>query len=404
MTEPYAYDVFISYSKADEAWIADTLLPRLEQVGLKICIDYRDFEPGVSTLVNAEHAVARSERTLLVMTPDWVANQWSLYDSLLARTDDPTGLKQRTIPLLLQECAIPRFISILAYVDFTHPDREAIAWRQLLTALGTPPGAPLASAAKAGAAANPFSDRGRINDPARFFDRQRAVRELRQMLAAGNSISLVGKSQVGKSSLLHYLYRTAAEWLPGATVCYLDLQTVLDEDDFCAEVLGGLGREEGGLRDLKRALRHERLVLLMDEAEKLTRPAFTRDLHDLLRGLAQSPALTLAVASQRPLVEVFSPAGPTRPFTTSLPRSGFRPFPRPRHTTFWPTAWRGRGSPLPRTRWSGWCGRAAATPPACSDWPTPSMSESGVERCLPFPPTTARRYPRPCNRGTPATT
>ncbi len=172
-------------------------------------------------------------------------------------------------------------------------------------------------------ARNPFCDRGRINDPARLFDRTRDLRELRQALAAGNSISLVGARQIGKSSLLYALYTTAEDWLPEKRVQYIDLQGVLDEQDFAAEVLEGLGHapdEKNGLRAVKRALRRENLVLLLDEIEKLNRPAFTQNLHDLLRALAQRPTLTLAVASHRPLVEIFPPESATSPlhniFTT----------------------------------------------------------------------------------------
>lgn len=173
---------------------------------------------------------------------------------------------------------------------------------------------------------NPFCDRGRINDPARFFDRVRILRDLCQMLAAGNSVSLVGEPQIGKSSVLYHLYLTRAEWLQEATVHYLDLQAVLDTDDFCAEVLEAMGQAPGDLRALKRALRRQRLVLLLDEVEKLARPAFGPDLHDLLRALAQEPTLTLAVASHRPLVEVFPPSSDTSPFHNIFTEKRLGPF------------------------------------------------------------------------------
>ncbi len=173
---------------------------------------------------------------------------------------------------------------------------------------------------------NPFCDRGHINAPSRFFDRQRIVREMRQMLAAGNSVSLVGDSEIGKSSLLCHLYRTREEWLPDARVCYLDLQLVLDEDDFCAEVFEGLGREPGDLRALKRTLQRERTVLLLDEVEKLADPTFSHRLQDVLRAVAQCDALTLAVASHRPLVEVFPPTAPTSPFHNIFTEKRLGPF------------------------------------------------------------------------------
>ena len=92
---------------------------------------------------------------------------------------------------------------------------------------------------------NPFCDRGRINDPARLFDRERILRELRDLLAGSNSVSLVGEPQIGKSSVLYALYRTAHEWFPDGVVLYVDLQGVLSTEDFCVEVLEGLGEPPG---------------------------------------------------------------------------------------------------------------------------------------------------------------
>jgi hypothetical protein len=135
----YAYDVFISYSHDDEEWVMGTLLPRLEEAGLRVCIDYRDFVAGKPALVNMQDAAKNSRHTVLVLTPAWVESEWTFYESLLTRTSDPAGLQRRTVPLRLQPCELPEFISMLTWVDFTRPDRLDIAWTQLLTALGAPP-------------------------------------------------------------------------------------------------------------------------------------------------------------------------------------------------------------------------------------------------------------------------
>ena len=135
----FEFDVFISYSSKDEEWVTKTLLPRLEGRGIKACIDFRDFIPGKAALHNMRDAVKRSRRTLLVMTPNWVASEWTVYEELLARSKDPAGVKQRTIPLLRAKCDIPEDIAILTYINFTRADREEIAWGQVLTACGAPP-------------------------------------------------------------------------------------------------------------------------------------------------------------------------------------------------------------------------------------------------------------------------
>jgi hypothetical protein len=77
------YDIFISYSHADGEWVRNGLLPKLEGAGLKVCIDYRDFELGVPSLVNMEHAVEQSLYTLAVLTPNWVVSEWTEFESLI---------------------------------------------------------------------------------------------------------------------------------------------------------------------------------------------------------------------------------------------------------------------------------------------------------------------------------
>lgn len=142
MGDQFQFDVFISYSSKDEDWVIKALLPRLEQADIKVCIDFRDFTPGTPALHNMREASKHSRRTLLVMTPDWVASEWTSYENILSRTSDPAGLQRRTIPLLLEKCEVPEDISILTFVNFTRADRLDNAWRQLLTALEAPPEQP----------------------------------------------------------------------------------------------------------------------------------------------------------------------------------------------------------------------------------------------------------------------
>ena len=91
MADPFDYDVFISYSSADKDWVRGELLTHLEGKGLRVCIDFRDFAPGKAALHNMRDAVKRSRRTLLVMTTQWVASEWSLYEGISIRTKDPAA-------------------------------------------------------------------------------------------------------------------------------------------------------------------------------------------------------------------------------------------------------------------------------------------------------------------------
>src|SRR6266542_2673196 len=91
----FKYDVFISYSHKDEEWVVNILLPALEAAGLKVCIDFRDFVPGKPSRHNMRDACKESAYTVLVMTPAWMASEWTSFESVLTFLHDASGKHQR---------------------------------------------------------------------------------------------------------------------------------------------------------------------------------------------------------------------------------------------------------------------------------------------------------------------
>jgi hypothetical protein len=138
----YRYDAFISYSHEDSAWVRDTLLPCLEGEGLRVCIDFRDFEPGVPCLVNMENAVDHSCKTLLVLTPNWVASEWTEFEALLIQTRDPAGRGRRILPLMVQQCELPPRLEVFTYLDLTDPAEFDFQMRRLVAAIRSAPQPP----------------------------------------------------------------------------------------------------------------------------------------------------------------------------------------------------------------------------------------------------------------------
>ncbi len=107
----------------------------LEAHGLSVCIDFRDFRPGAPCIDEIERAITTSRKTLLILTADYLASQWTEFETLLLQTLEPSNQTLRLIPLLKANCDLPLRM-ILTYVNFVDPDDWDIAWRQLLTALG----------------------------------------------------------------------------------------------------------------------------------------------------------------------------------------------------------------------------------------------------------------------------
>jgi hypothetical protein len=116
----YTYDAFISYNQQDSDWVENVVQPLLERAGLRLCLPDRDFAIGVPRIINMENAVARSRRTLLILTPNWSDGQWSEFQGLLAQTGDPIGLGQRVLPVIVRPVALPARLGYLTPLDLTN--------------------------------------------------------------------------------------------------------------------------------------------------------------------------------------------------------------------------------------------------------------------------------------------
>lgn len=121
------YDVFVSFSDADEAWVEDWLVPRLRAAGLTVCA--KDcFEPGAPLLDEMARVIGESARMLAVVTPDWVDSQWADFESLLVQSADPNARTRRLIPLLVEPVEpperLPERVRLLSFVDMTEADER----------------------------------------------------------------------------------------------------------------------------------------------------------------------------------------------------------------------------------------------------------------------------------------
>jgi hypothetical protein len=167
---------------------------------------------------------------------------------------------------------------------------------------------------------NPFSDRVRIEDPTRFFGRTEFLRQLQEDLQKGMSLALVGETQIGKSSILQYLYRRGKhQWRGKASkFIYMDMQLIDRDEDFQSALCHHFGIETNCSmfqldRELKR--RGQKYILCLDEVEMLSHELFSFKVRANLCGLANgdSAPLILVTATRSPLSIIF----PDRPTETS---------------------------------------------------------------------------------------
>jgi hypothetical protein len=303
------YDVFISYSRHDRDWVEETLLAHLEQAGLRVCVADRDYALGVATIINTEHAIQQSHKTLLVITPEWLAEVWQTFESLLLLTRDPTGQQQRMVPLLVRACQLPNRLELFTSLNLTDASKQESQLRRLVDEIRRTLPAIAARQPTTTRAANPFGDTGRITNPARFFDREDIRRRIFEELEKGVNLSLVGAIQVGKSSLLEMVCAKGPQQLglPAAAFVYLNLELVDNEHEFYEALCEALGIATSRGFQLTRALRGRRHILCLDEIEKMAWDGFTVGLRSHLRGLADgaNAPLKLVIASRSSLERLF---------------------------------------------------------------------------------------------------
>ena len=107
-------DVFITYSRKNEKFVLDKLLPLLSRHNINYTIDFIDFEPGVPWMENLMDCICKSSKILIVMSSHYLASmnckkelQQALYNKgmssiILLRIDSvsvdgfPKAIRHRT--------------------------------------------------------------------------------------------------------------------------------------------------------------------------------------------------------------------------------------------------------------------------------------------------------------------
>ncbi|AWP08097.1 Toll-like receptor 2 type-1 [Scophthalmus maximus] len=127
------YHVFISYSSTDYQW-THSVINQLESCGLQVCYHERDFTPGRTVLENMSDCIQKSQKVLLVLSPEFVRSRWCLLEANMSLFRDCLERKP-IVPVLLQPgVSVPLHLCHLTYLEANDPD----LMNKLLKVLCTP--------------------------------------------------------------------------------------------------------------------------------------------------------------------------------------------------------------------------------------------------------------------------
>lgn len=137
LDEDKKYDIFLSFSHKDEEFVAQNLLPPLEQ-SFKVHIHSRDWIPG--ELINNQivDSVYNSRRTLAVLSMNYLESAWGKLEFLMAHKQSIEEKRPRVIVIKLGELnademddEFKAYIKTYTYIEWGEP----WFWKKLFYAL-----------------------------------------------------------------------------------------------------------------------------------------------------------------------------------------------------------------------------------------------------------------------------
>jgi TIR domain len=117
-------DFFISYNKADRQW-AEWIAWHLEAENYTTVIQAWDFMPGSNFVEKMDQATKLAERTIAVLSPDFLEARFTQPEWAAAFAKDPTGEKRSLIPVLVRPCQLSGLLAQIVYVKLVDLDEEA---------------------------------------------------------------------------------------------------------------------------------------------------------------------------------------------------------------------------------------------------------------------------------------
>lgn len=109
-------DFFISYNKADAKW-AEWIAFILEENAYDVILQSWDFLPGTNFVLEMHRASQSADRTIAILSPDYLSSQFTPSEWAAAFKKDPTSRRGRLIPIKVRPCDPEGLLEQIVYID-----------------------------------------------------------------------------------------------------------------------------------------------------------------------------------------------------------------------------------------------------------------------------------------------
>lgn len=115
--------IFVSYNRADRQW-AEWIAWQLEAAGYNVFIQAWDIRPGSNFVVAMQSASANSERTLAVLSSNYLNAKFTQPEWTAAFAQDPTGEAGILVPVRVSEIQLSGLWVSIVYIDLVGLSEE----------------------------------------------------------------------------------------------------------------------------------------------------------------------------------------------------------------------------------------------------------------------------------------
>ena len=287
----FKHDVFLSHKGAQKDW-TENLARRLRDDGFEVWFDkwVLPQHAGRNWIDELREGVESSRKTILVLSPEFFAGDWPIFESTIIQLIDPVGRLDRIVPLLHTPCNIPKHWAFRQALDFTNApigtEEFEFRYQQLVHNLDNsrpyegdferfkkrkavqiapsiiPPVRPLPPGSRMPHAPNPL-----------FVGREDEMRNLARMLAPGSGAlvgvhaAVIGMGGVGKTQLaVEYAHRYGHLYQGG--VFWLNFAGEEDPINEIARCGGPEGMDFAGWNEMKAPEQASRVQKAWEEGER----------------------------------------------------------------------------------------------------------------------------------------
>jgi hypothetical protein len=95
-----------SYTGADQSW-AEWIAYVLEEEDYRVAIQAWDFRPGGNFVLEMQRAASAADRTIAVLSPEYLTSGYAAAEWASALAQDPQGIRKKLLPVMVRYCEVP---------------------------------------------------------------------------------------------------------------------------------------------------------------------------------------------------------------------------------------------------------------------------------------------------------